>query len=588
MRLFYLALCLLFLVLSSCTTNQDIKRPPNIVLILTDDQGWGDLSYHGNTNTSTPYIDSIAHKGAVMENFFVQPVCSPTRAELLTGKYHPRLGVYSTSAGGERMDLGISTIAEIFRNAGYSTAAYGKWHNGTQPPYHPLSRGFDEYYGFCSGHWGNYFSPMLDHNGQIVQGEGFLVDDLFNHSMEFVKKNKNDPFFLMLPVNTPHSPMQVPDSYWNKFQEKKLKMTYHGEEEEDQQFTKAALAMVENIDWNVGRLTNYLEKVGLSKNTIVVFMSDNGPNGWRWNGGMRGKKGSTDEGGVRSPLFIKWPDKINAGTKFKQILGVVDLLPTLANLAQIPLTDSLRLDGIDFSANLINGQDKIIDRVVYNHWQSNTSIRTQKYRLDKDNRLYDMDNDRGQTKDISESAISLRDSLIKLKVNWEKEVGVLDIHKEERPFPLGAPGYNFTHLPARDGLAHGNIARSNRWPNDSFYTNWISLNDSITWDVDVLKTGTFEVFLYYSCKPEDVGAEIQLEFNDESIATVINEAHDPPLIGAEKDRSPRMESYVKHFKASKMGEITLQKGEGQLSLKTITMPGNSSIDFRLLNFKRKD
>lgn len=588
MRLFYLALCLLFLVLSSCTTNQDIKRPPNIVLILTDDQGWGDLSYHGNTNISTPYIDSIAHKGAVMENFFVQPVCSPTRAELLTGQYHPRLGVYSTSAGGERMDLGISTIAEIFRNAGYSTAAYGKWHNGTQPPYHPLSRGFDEYYGFCSGHWGNYFSPMLDHNGQIVQGEGFLVDDLFNHSMEFVKKNKNSPFFLMLPVNTPHSPMQVPDSYWNKFQEKKLKMTYHGEEEEDQQFTKAALAMVENIDWNVGRLTNYLEKVGLSKNTIVVFMSDNGPNGWRWNGGMRGKKGSTDEGGVRSPLFIKWPDKINAGTKFKQILGAVDLLPTLANLAQIPLTDSLRLDGIDFSANLINGQDKIIDRVVYNHWQSNTSIRTQKYRLDKDNRLYDMDNDRGQTKDISESAISLRDSLIKLKINWEKEVGVLDIHKEERPFPLGAPGYNFTHLPARDGLAHGNITRSNRWPNDSFYTNWISLNDSITWDVDVLKSGAFEVFLYYSCKPEDVGAEIQLEFNDESIATVINEAHDPPLIGAEKDRSPRMESYVKHFKASKMGEITLQKGEGQLSLKTITMPGNSSIDFRLLNFKRKD
>ncbi|WP_396590323.1 arylsulfatase [Allomuricauda sp. R78024] len=586
MKLFYLALSLLLLTENSCAKKEDIQRPPNVIFILTDDQGWGDLSYHGNTNIATPYIDSIAYQGAVMENFFVQPVCSPTRAELLTGLYYPRLGVYSTSAGGERINLGIATIAEVFKSAGYSTAAYGKWHNGTQPPYHPLSRGFDDYYGFCSGHWGNYFSPMLDHNGKIVQGKGFLVDDLFNHGLEFIEKNQNNPFFLMLPVNTPHSPMQVPDNYWDKFQNKKLEMTYNGEEEEDQQFTKAALAMVENIDWNVGRLNNHLKKAGLNENTIVVFMSDNGPNGWRWNGGMRGKKGSTDEGGVKSPLFIKWPEKIAAGSKFKQIVGSVDLLPTLANLAEVPLADSLNLDGMDFSSNLIIGEDKVIDRVIYNHWQGNTSIRTQKYRLDKENRLYDMDNDRGQTTDISENAAPIRDSLIVLKTNWEKEVGALESHQKERLFPIGAPGYGFTHLPARDGVAHGNIERSNRWPNDSFYTNWKSLNDSITWDVDVLKAGTFEVFLYYSCKLEDVGTEIQLQLNNKSITTIINEAHDPPLIGAKMDRSPRMESFVKYFKATKMGEISIKKGSGQLSLKAINIPGNSSIDFRLLNFKR--
>ncbi|UII76464.1 arylsulfatase [Flagellimonas sp. HMM57] len=584
MRLFYFALILF--TLGSCTMNTALERQPNVILILTDDQGWGDLSYHGNTNLATPNIDSIAYNGAVMENFFVQPVCSPTRAELLTGQYHPRLGVYSTSAGGERMNLGITTMAEVFKSAGYATAAYGKWHNGTQPPYHPLSRGFDDYYGFCSGHWGNYFDPMLDHNGQIVRGNGFLVDDLFDHSMEFIKKNQDNPFFIMLPVNTPHSPMQLPENYWNKFRDKELKMTYHGIEEEDQQFTRAALAMVENIDWNLGRLTNYLKKVELDENTIVLFMSDNGPNGWRWNGGMRGKKGSTDEGGVKSPLFIKWPNKIVAGTSFKQIVGAIDLLPTLANLAQVPLADSLDLDGIDFSSKLITGQDKIVDRVIYNHWQGSTSLRTQNYRLDMENRLYDMDSDIGQTKDISESAMPLRDSLITLKTKWEKEVNIKTQHKE-RPFPIGAPGYDFSHLPARDGLAHGHITRSNRWPNDSFYTNWESLNDSITWEVDVLKPGTFEVFLYYSCKPEDVGATIQLKLHKENISTVISEAHDPPLIGIEKDRFPRMESFVKYFKEIKMGEITVPKGKDLLCLKTIAMPGDGSIDFRLLNFKRK-
>ncbi|HSI76483.1 MAG TPA: sulfatase-like hydrolase/transferase, partial [Lunatimonas sp.] len=149
------------------------QKPPNVVIILTDDQGWGDLSHSGNTNLSTPNIDQLATQGVSFERFYVQPVCSPTRAELLTGRYHLRSGVYGTSSGEERLDLDEVTLADIFKDAGYTTGAFGKWHSGMQYPYHPNGRGFDEFYGFCSGHWGDYFSPMLEHNGQLVRGNGF-------------------------------------------------------------------------------------------------------------------------------------------------------------------------------------------------------------------------------------------------------------------------------------------------------------------------------------------------------------------------------------------------------------------------------
>ena len=201
------------------TVQSALAKSPNVIVILTDDQGWGDLSMNGNKNLSTPNIDSLARDGASFESFYVCPVCSPTRAEFLTGRYHPRSGVYSTSAGGERMDADERTIADVFRGAGYATAAIGKWHNGMQYPYHPNGRGFDYYYGFCSGHWGNYFDPMLERNGKITKGKGFLVDDLTNEAMKFMERhggpNGEKPFFVYLPYNTPHSPMQVPDEYWN-------------------------------------------------------------------------------------------------------------------------------------------------------------------------------------------------------------------------------------------------------------------------------------------------------------------------------------------------------------------------------------
>ena len=560
---------------------------PNVVIILTDDQGWGDLSISGNTNLKTPHIDRLAKTGVTFDKFYVSPVCSPTRAELLTGRYHPRGGIYSTSTGGERLDLDEETMANYFKRAGYNTACYGKWHNGMQPPYHPNARGFDDFYGFCSGHWANYFNPMLEHNGEIVNGNGFVINDFTDRGLNFIEQNKKEPFFLYMAFNTPHSPMQVPDRWYNKFKNKELKMLHHEPEKEDIPFTRAALAMCENIDWNVGRIVEKIEKLGLNESTIIVFLSDNGPNSWRWNKGMKGKKGSTDEGGVRVPMFIKWEGVLPSGETIEKIAGAIDLLPTLADMTGIDFQPKKSLDGISLKPLLNETTPNWNERFIYSFWNGLTSVRSQQFRLDGKGRLYDMKNGSTQSIVVNSKFPNIANQMIKAKQKWEKEV-LSELAKEDaRPLTIGPSGYPYNHFPARDGTAHGDIERSSRWPNASFFTNWKSLSDSITWEIEVLEEGDFDVEIYYTCLPEAVGSVIELSFAQEKIAKTISVLHNPPLKGMEQDRVKRIESYTKDFKAIEMGNIHLSKGKGLLTLKALEIPNDQVIDFRLLIFKRK-
>ncbi len=561
---------------------------PNVVIFLSDDQGWGDFSITGNTNIETKNIDRLAGDGAIFNNFYVEAVCSPTRAELLTGRYHTRCGVYSTSAGGERIDLDETTLAEVFKQAGYATAAYGKWHSGMQPPYHPNSRGFDDFYGFCSGHWGNYFSPILEHNGTLVKGEGFLVDDLTNHGIEFIESNKDKPFLLYLPYNTPHSPMQVPDKWFEKFKNKDLPFRAGNPDQEDIIFTRAALAMCKNIDWNVGRVINKLEEMGLDDNTIVIYFSDNGPNSWRWNGGMKGRKGSTDEGGVRTPLFVKWPAKIKKGSVIEPIASVIDLLPTLTDLAGLESKINKPLDGVSLEPLLMEENPDWSDRYIVNQWKKKISVRSQKYRLGEKGALFNIQNDRGQRVDVAPQHPEIHKKLLEVKAAFIKDVVAELPEKDLRAFSIGYPGATYTQIPARDGIAHGNIQRSNRWPNCSFFTNWISLEDKITWDVEVLEEGEFKVTLYYTCPEGDEGSLFHLSLGENTIEGKIQTSFDPPLTGMENDRTElRGESYVKDFKPLNLGIMHLEKGAGQLTLRALEKPGQTVMDVRLLMFERQ-
>jgi arylsulfatase A-like enzyme len=571
----------------SCQKAEDSK-PPNIVIFLSDDQGWGDLSASGNTNLETPNIDRLAAEGASLEHFYVSPVCSPTRAELLTGRYHPRSGVHGTSSGEERMDLDETTLADVFKAAGYRTAAFGKWHNGMQYPYHPNARGFEEFYGFCSGHWGNYFSPMLEHNGKIVQGEGFMIDDFTTHAIRFMEENQEQPFLVYLPYNTPHTPLQVPDRWWNAVKDRPITMKHKDPALEDEKFTRAVLALCENIDWNVGRVLDALDSLQMADNTIVLYFVDNGPNGWRWNGGMKGRKGSTDEGGVRSPLFIRWPAQIQAGKTIPQISAAIDLLPTLAGLAGIPVETRNPLDGMNLQPLLLHENAEWPERNIFSYWNGRTSVRSQQYRLDHEGKLFDMVQDPGQTEDLTDQRPAVAEALKAAATNWQDDVLADFPPHEERRFLVAHPDFPYTQLPARDAEGFGNIQRSNRWPNSSFFSNWTSSSDSISWPVEVLSEGDYQVEVYYACPPEDVGSVVELTFKDFRTSATLDQPHESEFLNLEYDRVERMESYVKDFRPFSLGTIHLEPGKGWLTLKASEIPGNQVMDFRLLMLTRKE
>tara|TARA_B100000809_G_scaffold158517_1_gene155841 strand:+ start:7962 stop:9812 length:1851 start_codon:yes stop_codon:yes gene_type:complete len=600
----YIYIILLFLIISCNKNISNSNNLPNVIVILTDDQGWGDLSLHGNTDLQTPNIDNLAKSGVQFDRFYVSPVCSPTRAEFLTGRYHTRSGVYSTSAGGERLNLDEKTIADVFQNAGYQTGTFGKWHNGMQFPYHPNGRGFNEFYGFSSGHWGNYFSPMLEHNGKIVKGDGYCVDDFTNKAISFMEKSIDEkrPFFTYLAYNTPHSPMQVPDKYWERFKNKDITMrNIRDNSPQDLDHTRAALAMCENIDWNVGRLVEKLEQLNVADNTIIVFFHDNGPNGVRWNEGMKGRKGTTDEGGVRSPLFISWAKKIKSNTIVKQIAGAIDLLPTLSSLAGVDLVGNKKLDGIDLSPWIIDSSLQSNDRLIFSHWRGRVSVRSQRFRLDHEGQLFDMHVDSMQLQNVEEKHPKVASNLKKAVDDFKNnsmQINVVDEHEtsssyiqmlsqmDERPFVICDSNFEWTQLPARDAVAHGNIIRSNRYPNCSYFLNWTSIEDKITWNVEALSSGKYEVQVYYTCKAKNLGCKLELRFNNSVLRKVVDEPHDPVAFGKDEDRVPRIESYVKSFKPFNLGIIDIEKGRGKLSLSIPEMSGDEGIEFRLLMFRR--
>ncbi len=582
-RLFPLALLAIGLFLPHTLHAADAAKP-NVVMILTDDQGWGDLSVHGNTNLATPKIDQLAQEGALFENFYVCHLCAPTRAEMLTGRFYGRTGVRGVSTGQERLNLDEKTIAQYFKEAGYATGAFGKWHNGMQFPYHPNARGFDEYYGFCSGHWGHYFSPDLDHNNKLVRGDGYVSDDFTNRAMQFMEKNKDKPFFCYVPYCTPHSPMQVPDEFYDKFADMDPKMKNRDPNKEQLGMTRAALAMCENIDWNVGRLVSKIDELGLADNTIVIYFADNGPNSFRWNGDMKGRKGSLDEGGTRVPCIIRWPEHIPAGRTIEPIAGAVDLLPTLLDFAGIKQEFPKPIDGISLKPLLTEKNAQASeDRYLIASRRNQVSVRSQKYRLDADGKLYDITKDRGQRKDVSKEHPQVT---AKLKEVAKRYRGEMLPNEDKRPFTVGYS--TNTPLPARDGNGHGGIKRSAGAPNCSYFTNWKNTDGTITWDVEVSEPGEYEAIVYYTCPKENVGVEIEADLLGQKTSATISEVHDPESYGPESDRFDRgSESPVKDFKPFSLGTLDLPKGQGTLTLSAAKIPGDGAIEVRYVWLNRK-
>lgn len=420
---------------------------PNVLLIISDDQGYGDLGCHGNTMIRTPHLDRLHSQSVRFTDFHVDPTCSPTRAALLTGRYSTRTGVWHTVMGRSILFRDEVTLAQVFAANGYRTGIFGKWHLGDNYPARPQDRGFQQALihggggiGQTPDYWGNDYTD--DHylvNGEWRPFQGYCTDVFFTQAMRFIEESKGKPFFVYLPTNVPHGPYRVAERYQKPYLDRGVP-----------QPMASFYGMIENLDENMGRLLEWLRSSGLEGNTILIFMSDNGtaagmpkaavagkgrgklpstdPSSPKWEGfnaGMRGAKGSPYEGGHRVPFFIRWPaGGIRGGRDITRLAAHFDVLPTLVELCGLQFTAKNALDGRSLVPLIRSPEAAWPERTLFVHSQreeippkwKNSSVMTQRWRLLNGAELYDIEDDPGQARDVTAQH---RDLVERLRADYE-------------------------------------------------------------------------------------------------------------------------------------------------------------------------
>ncbi len=384
---------------------------PNVILVMTDDQGYGDLSAHGNPVLKTPHLDRLHDQSLRLTDFHVAPMCTPTRGQLMTGVDALRNGAMNVSSGRTLLRREFPTMAEVFRDSGYRTAMFGKWHLGDNYPYRPQDRGFEESVWHASSHtpsasdyWDNdYFDDVYWHNGRREPYHGYCTDVFFREAMNWMKERaaRGERFFCYIPSNTPHGPLFVPDRYREPYRDQEPAIA-------------SFLGMIANIDENMGRLENFLEETGLRENTVLIFMTDNGTATGEsvWNAGMRGKKISLHDGGHRVPFFLRWPaGKLRPPGELSALTQCQDVLPTLIDLCGLKKPRGTKFDGISLAGLLQGKADSLPDRKLVvqfsrmnrpRPWFGDAAVLWKQWRLVSTNELYDVHQDPGQTNNLFE------------------------------------------------------------------------------------------------------------------------------------------------------------------------------------------
>jgi arylsulfatase A-like enzyme len=439
-------------------------------------------------------LDRFAAEGVEFENFYVSPVCAPTRAALLTGRHHYRTGVIHTSRGGAKMHADEVTIAERLQKAGYRTGIFGKWHLGDNYPMRPMDQGFAETLVHKSGGIGqapdrpsDYFDPVLWRNGERIEGEGYCTDIFFEAAMDFMERNREAPFFAYIPTNTPHTPLVVDDKYARPYLDAGLDET-----------TAKVYGMVENIDENFAGLIAKIDELGLRENTIVVFITDNGPQQRRYNAGLRGRKSSIYEGGIRAISIWQWPGQLKAPARIESIAAHIDVAPTLLEAAGVEMTERPRFDGRSLLAALRAGVDDPNERALFFQCHrglrprlyQNAAVRTKRFKLvlgpgtfadegwTYDGtlppiELYDLNVDPGELNDLAAERPEVVGNLRQQYEEWFEGV------REEREFEPGV-----IHL----GSEREPVSILCRYQ-DSTYVD----GHPTTWKVRVERAGNYEV-----------------------------------------------------------------------------------------------
>lgn len=587
MRFTYTILFILLFGMFSCNRNdKSVEKTPNILLIVTDDQAYGDLSYNGNTKVETPTLDHLAKTGMFANHFYVSPVCAPTRASLLTGRYHQKTGVSGVTRGREDMKLDEETMADILMSFGYRTGIFGKWHNGAHYPYHPLGRGFDEFVGFTSGHWSNYFNTKIEKNGVDFQTEGYLPDVLTDEAISFIEDctaNKK-PFFCYVPYQTPHTPLQVPDKYFNKYKQKGV-----------DDFNACIYGMCENIDDNVKRILENLEQMGEKDNTIIVFLSDNGPLNFRFNNGLKGRKGMLDEGGVRVPFILNWPKINDDGKVIEAPLAHIDLLPTILELIGKDYEFKNEIDGKSF-AKLIISDSEMNTRKIFGEWSGKSRVLSDPY-LMVGEALYDIRKDPNQETNIREKNQKLYQQLNEDYQKWYAELQLSQA--ENKAIPVGYQEYPMCVLPAheanlyppfefRKDRRHTGIAYHSLygWAHD-WIDFWTSVDAYAQWEVEVVAKAQYDIELQYALEPENIGVEISIQIGDQIINKKINQAFIHKQY-PNYDRVERsQEAPETNWGTLQLGTLELEKGVKTVQVRSVKIPGKKSIELKSLKLIRQ-
>lgn len=467
----------LLLLLATGVVAVGIGRPvmadepkPNVIIVMTDDQGYGDLSCHGNPVLQTPHLDRLHAESVRFTDFHVSPFCTPTRAALMTGNYPGVTGAFRTSSGRTMMHRDEKTVADLFGDNGYATGMVGKWHLGDNAPHRPQDRGFQDVVwhrcggiGQASDYWGNdYFDDTYERNGVFEQFEGYCTDVWFREGMRFIEENRDGPFLLYLPLNAPHGPYRVPAEWAEPYQgnPEVANANFYG--------------MVANFDYNMGLLRAHLEELGLTENTILIFMTDNGTAAGGkfkgldseptvgFNAGMRGKKSSIYDGGHRVPFFIHWPKGgLTGGRDIDTLAAHIDVLPTLAELCGIEVTEAYRPDGLSLKPLLDGTDDWDRDHLVVQYLggaygralppqpYDTCVVITERWRLVNNGGqfLYDIQADPAQQKDVAAQHPEVVAELRTLyEPFWEK------VQPRLTPvsIDLGNPAQNPTELCSQD------------------------------------------------------------------------------------------------------------------------------------------
>lgn len=450
-----------FVVLLSFIAPAVAAEKPNVLIVLVDDQGYGDLSCHGNPVLRTPHIDALHGQSVRLTDFHVAPMCTPTRSQLMTGRDALDNGAMNVSSGRTMLRRGIPTMADVFRDSGYRTALFGKWHLGDVYPYRPQDRGFERAIWFPSSHipsapdyWNNdYFDTRFRlEDGSIKQFPGYCTDVLFDETMAWMKQRHEagDPFFAYLALNSAHGPLFVPDKYRERFADLTPRLaSFYG--------------MIVNIDENMGRLEKMLGQSGLRDNTIVIFMTDNGGTAGvsKYNAGMKAGKVTLWEGGHRVPCFIRWPGgKLGDGRDVDELTHVQDMLPTLIDMCGLKAPSEPQFDGVSLAALLRGQKQKLDDRMLVVQFsrmnrpeplKGDATVMWSKWRLvgdDKGWALYDVGKDLAQEHDVAEAHPQVVNKMREHYDGWWADVEPR-VNEFSR-IPIGAEAEPVTLLSAAD------------------------------------------------------------------------------------------------------------------------------------------